>query len=76
MGGDGGALLLVNLGESGDPGWGLIGAATVGLVQANGLERSGKGEEDQRRSDKDSEVKVGASDPLKKGMTSTHSSFL
>lgn len=54
VGGDGGALLLVNLGESGDPGWRLIGAATVGLVQANGLERSGKGEEDQRRSDKDS----------------------
>ena len=42
VGGDSGALLLMNLGESGDPGGRLIGVAAGGLVQAEGLERSGK----------------------------------
>ena len=43
--GDRHGLLFVDLGEGGDPGGRLVGAAAGGFVEAEGLERSGKGEE-------------------------------
>ena len=47
--GDGGGLLLVELAEGDDPGGRLVVAAARGLVEAEGLEGSGEGEEDRTR---------------------------
>ena len=43
--GDGGGLFLVELGEGCDPGGRLVVAAARGLMQAEGLEGAGEGEE-------------------------------
>ena len=67
MHGDRGRLLFVNLGKGDDPGRGLIGAATSGLVEAEGLERAGKGKEEQRWGDEDAEVKVGVAGVVEEG---------
>lgn len=69
-------LLFVDLGEGDDPGRGFVGAATGGLVKAEGLERAGEGEEEQRRSDEDAEVEVSVAGVVEKGTLRWHMSFL
>jgi hypothetical protein len=57
-------LLFVNLSEGDGPGRWLVGASACGFVQAEGLESAGKGEKDQGRRRKDSEIEVDqAADP-------------
>ena len=52
-------LFLVNLCEQHGPGGRLVAAAAGGFVQAEGLERSGKGEEEQRGSNEDAKIEMG-----------------
>lgn len=61
---DDGGLFLVNLTERDDPRTWLVGASTRGFVQAKRLKSAGKGEKDQSRCRKDSQIKMQqAADP-------------
>ena len=66
----------MNLAEHDGPGWRLVAAAAGGLVQAEGLERSGKGEEDQRGGDKDAQIEVDQAGVSQKNVRRRHNSFL
>ena len=57
----------MNMGESNDPGRRLVGTATSGLVQAEGLERSGEREEEDGRSEEGAKVEVGEPDSFEPG---------
>ena len=54
-----GALFLVDLPEGDGPGGRFVAAASGGFVEAEGLECSGEGEEDQGRRDEDAEIEMG-----------------
>ena len=57
-------LVLVDLGEDHDPARRLVGAGALGLVKAEGLECSSKGEEKDGGSDKDADVEMGLAEEL------------
>jgi hypothetical protein len=51
-------LLLVKLGEGDDPGRWLVVAAARGFVEAEGLESSREGEEEEGGRDEDADVEM------------------
>ena len=69
------SLLFVYLSQGHGPGWGFVAAATSGFVEAEGLERSGKGKEKQRGSNEDTKVEMGHACVLKKGPRESHFFF-
>ena len=54
----------MDLGQCCDPGWGLVGAALGGFVEAEGLEGSGEGEEEQCWGDEGADVEVERAEEL------------
>jgi hypothetical protein len=69
-------LLLVELREGDDPGRWFIAAAACGFVQAEGLERAGEGEEEQRRGDEDAEIEMRKAGVFEEGMCGRHASSI
>jgi hypothetical protein len=63
------------LSQSGGPSRRFVAAATRGFVEAEGLESSGKGEEDQRGSNEDTKVEMGQACVFKKGSGLSHFFF-
>jgi hypothetical protein len=55
---DDGGLLLVELGEGDNPGGRLVVAAARGLVEAEGLEGTGEGEEEDGGREEDANVEM------------------
>ena len=55
------------LSQSGGPGRRFVVAATGGFVEAEGLKRSCKGEEDQRGSNEDTKVEMGQACEFREG---------
>jgi hypothetical protein len=66
-------LLFVDLGKSDSPGGRFVVAATGGFVEAEGLERSGEGEEEKRWSYEDTCVEVQQSGVFQKRVGRSHS---
>ena len=63
------------LSQSGSPGRRFVVAAAGSFVEAEGLERSGKGEEEQRGTNEDTKVEMGHACVLKKGPRESHFFF-
>lgn len=76
FGWDGGGLLFMDLGQGGDPGRGFVGAAFGGLVEAEGLERSGEGKEEECRGDEDAQIEMGVADVMQQVSLGGHLSFV
>jgi hypothetical protein len=62
----------VDLGERDYPGGRLVTAALAALMQAEGLERAGKSEEDQGRGNEHTDVEVDEAECLEKCMGTGH----
>jgi hypothetical protein len=73
--GDDRSLLFVDLAEGDGPGGRFVVAAAGGLVKIEGLEGSGKGEEEQGRSDEDAGVEMGQAQVFQELVGRGHDSY-